>query len=305
MENKDLIHDMALMLMYLNACETPDDKAVDAGKTVSATTLETLLAEGLVSLEDDGGEKLPTLTENGEQMAHMLVGVYRTALETFKEDLADSLAWKLPQSNLPAFRFRVTLELEGNRPCWRELVVPQHWSFVEFHEAIQSSFLWWGYHLYDFKFRSHGERCMLYDPEQDGIDAMFAYDDEQYTPYDAFSVYLDDVFPRTKRATYTYDYGNGWTHHIEFLESIECYEGEMPACTGGEGDAPPEDVGGPYGYENFLAVVANEDDPGCADARAWALSQFWEPFDLAHVNERMRKWRSEELFDEWDKVHGA
>ena len=50
--------------------------------------------------------------------------------------------------------------------------------------------------------------------------------------------------------------------------------------------------------------MSDENDPGCAEARAWALSQFWEPFDLERINERMRKWRSEELFDEWNKTHG-
>ena len=294
MNNQDLIHDMTLMLLHLNSQER---MAGDEKHDV----LDTLEKEGLVFREE---ENAPQLTETGRQMAHTLTEVYRTALETFQGDLAESLSHKLPLSNLPAFRFRIVLALDNGRPCWREIVVPQAWTFLDLHEAIQSSLLWWGYHLYDFKFRSHGENCMLYDPEQDGIDAMFTPDDSNYAPYDVLSVHLDDVFPRTRTATYTYDYGAGWVHHVEFLEAIENFEGEMPVCTAGEGDAPPDDVGGPWGYENFLAVVSDENDPGCAEARAWALSQFWEPFDLERINERMRKWRSEELFDEWNKTHG-
>lgn len=294
MNNQDLIHDMTLMLLHLNSQELKADGE-------KHDVLDTLEKEGLISRE---GEDAPQLTETGRQMAHTLTEVYRMALETFQGDLAESLSHKLPLSNLPAFKFRIVLELEIDRPCWREIVVPQAWTFLDLHEAIQSSLLWWGYHLYDFKFRSHGENCMLYDPEQDGIDAMFTPDDSNYAPYDVLSVHLDDVFPRTRTATYTYDYGANWVHHIEFLEAIENFEGEMPVCTAGEGDAPPDDVGGPWGYENFLAVVSDENDPGCTEARAWALSQFWEPFDLERINERMRKWRSEELFDEWNKTHG-
>ena len=292
MKNRDLAHDMELVLRYLHAH--------DEEGCAEADVLATLEKEGYLAQKK--GEA-PELTEAGTQMAHMLVEVYRAALETFQGDLVDSLARKLPLSNLPAFKFRITLELEGDRPCWREIVVPQAWTFLDLHEAIQSSLLWWGYHLYDFKFRSHGQNCMLYDPEQGGVDAMFAPDDRDYAAYDALAVRLDDVFPRTRKATYTYDYGDGWTHHIQYLESIDSYAGEMPVCTDGEGTAPPEDVGGAWGYENFLAVVEAKDDPGREDALAWARSQFWEPFDLEHVNERMRKWRSEELFDEWNKAH--
>ena len=60
---------------------------------------------------------------------------------------------------------------------------------------------------------------------------------------------------------YCYDFGYGWQHDI-ILEDImfDC-DKNHPICIEGVGDAPPEDVGGILGYEEFLEIMANTKHP--------------------------------------------
>jgi hypothetical protein len=52
---------------------------------------------------------------------------------------------------------------------------------------------------------------------------------------------------------YVYDVGDDWRHKV-VLEKILPVEGATnhPVCLGGDRRCPPEDVGGAYGYSDFL-----------------------------------------------------
>lgn len=114
----------------------------------------------------------------------------------------------------------------------------------------------------------------------------------------------DRRVPSLRTALYTHDYGDSWEHRIRFIETIPLYRGE-PVCTGGIGDAPPENVGGSYGFEESMRVMANVRDPDHSSVKEWAHSQFFERYSLAAVNRRMRAWRTGELFDEWEERNGG
>lgn len=237
-------------------------------------------------------------------MAHMLDG----ALGIVGESVRDVMRHVEPIANEPASRFHVELSLEPGRTCWREIVVPQDWTFYDLHEAIQSCFLWWDYHLFDFKLRMQGRRVEIGDPERDGVDATFSFmctSGDARKQLDAGSTPLLDAFPRSRTARHAYDYGDGWEHRVKLVETIPLYRGEMPVCTGGVGDAPPEDVGGPYGFEEFVRTMADAHDPDHASVEAWAHDQHFEHFSAAAVNRRMRARRTGELFDERDERNGV
>jgi hypothetical protein len=53
--------------------------------------------------------------------------------------------------------------------------------------------------------------------------------------------------------TYLYDYGDGWTHDVEVLGP----GGDAAGCLDGQGACPPEDCGGPPGYADLLAALAD------------------------------------------------
>lgn len=52
---------------------------------------------------------------------------------------------------------------------------------------------------------------------------------------------------------YEYDFGDSWEHRVE-LEKINPFtvEAITPICAGGRKSCPPEDVGGVWGYSDFL-----------------------------------------------------
>ena len=62
------------------------------------------------------------------------------------------------------------------------------------------------------------------------------------------------------------------------------FEYPYPICIGGKGNTPPEDVGGEYGYEEFLAILADPGHPEYGHIVTWAKGQGYKEFDLEMVN---------------------
>ena len=60
------------------------------------------------------------------------------------------------------------------------------------------------------------------------------------------------------------------------------------ACLDGERAGPPEDCGGPPGYENLVLALANSDHPERAELRRW-VGRGYDPekLDLARVNNKV------------------
>lgn len=106
---------------------------------------------------------------------------------------------------------------------------------------------------------------------------------------------------------YWYDFGDDWLHEItvensryQFSEEVEF---PLPWCIGGENSCPPEDVGGPQGYHQFLAALADSRDPRHEEYKNWSGGAF-NPgtFNMDEVNNTLlvyRRWsrgRHEDFF---------
>lgn len=63
-----------------------------------------------------------------------------------------------------------------------------------------------------------------------------------------------------------------------------------PLCLAGANACPPEDVGGPPGYLDFLEVISDPSHEEHDDMHRWYGGQF-DPtaFDLDEVNETLRQ----------------
>ena len=69
-----------------------------------------------------------------------------------------------------------------------------------------------------------------------------------------------------KRLDYTYDFGDDWRHGIEILDLFPVTDEErLPRFIAGKHHAPPEDIGGPFGYQYFLEIAQNPDHPDWED----------------------------------------
>ena len=104
------------------------------------------------------------------------------------------------------------------------------------------------------------------------------------------------------RIPYEYDFGDSWLHWIEFDPQMQSQDGiKYPICIDGARHCPPEDVGGPRGYADFLKAWC---DPTHQEHRAmqkWAGRSFDpEAFDIAKTNKAidvaLRRCRGEYRF---------
>jgi hypothetical protein len=87
---------------------------------------------------------------------------------------------------------------------------------------------------------------------------------------------------------YRYDMGDGWRHRIviEPTPPIGAMpEMPLPICLAGENAGPPEDVGGPHGYELLLEVLGDPGHEQHEDMVRW-IGGVFDPkgFDLNRIN---------------------
>lgn len=189
----------------------------------------------------------------------------------------DPLPYRV-ENDRRVFRLRIELDLDGLHPCWREVLVPAACSFLDLHIVIQRIFNWYDEHLFNFEMLAHGRNLHMEEyafqvPEDAAVPSGYAL-------AEARNVLLGDVFPRSRTVRYSYDYGDGWEHKVKLLKTIKDAEVTAPQLVAGEGDAPPEDVGGPSEFEDFLVTISDPFNNGCLDALKWGEAQGYEPFDL-------------------------
>ena len=81
-------------------------------------------------------------------------------------------------------------------------------------------------------------------------------------PLDATKTRLLDVIEDVgvKTLKYLYDFGDGWVHTVKIERTADAVPGlPYPVLLGAEGRCPPEDVGGPWSYNDLLEVLADPD----------------------------------------------
>jgi hypothetical protein len=100
---------------------------------------------------------------------------------------------------------------------------------------------------------------------------------------------------------YEYDFGDGWEHEVLFEGFPPAEKGvRHPLCVEGERACPPEDVGGPHGYQEYVRAMANPRHKQHQEFLEWNGPFDPEKFDAQAATKEMRKglpdWRNEE---EW------
>lgn len=198
-----------------------------------------------------------------------------------------------PIFNSEAFILRVTLELQ-NVHVWRRIVVPRNITFPDLHKALQIIFGWKDYHLHEF----HIFTSKPFDPERTkrkenrkpivnlvSHEEAFSYDYGIPMKLET-GVKLSEYLPA--EIMYNYDFGDDWEHRILLENVIHDYDKNYPICVAGEGNAPPEDVGGESGYEEFLAIIADPTHQDYTHMTSWGASQGYKNFDIEMVNWRLK-----------------
>jgi len=159
---------------------------------------------------------------------------------------------------------RLRIKLDDVEPAVaRRVEVPLTIRLDRLHLVLQAAMGWTNSHLYEIRARDVGWGRP--DPHfSDG-------------PLDASKVrlinVLEDVGARSLK--YLYDFGDGWEHSIHVERITDAVPGiAYPRLTEATGRCPPEDVGGPWGYREFLDAIANPNHQEHAERLEWIGGDF-------------------------------
>ncbi len=158
------------------------------------------------------------------------------------------------------FRFKIILQ-DVKPVVWRRIEVPDCCTFWDLHVAITDAFGWLDYHLHEFEILNHktGKAESIGSPDEEGFAELDGGAPVKSDRGQKLAVLFNE---KNRQATYCYDFGDGWEHSVELEAILPKEEGVCyPRCTGGEMAAPPDDCGGPPGYENLLNAIRNPRHP--------------------------------------------
>lgn len=181
----------------------------------------------------------------------------------------------------PKAIFQLKVSLRDIEPeIWRCVQVPEDTKLPRLHRILQLLFNWEDYHLHDF---IAGRRVYsVPDPDDDFNERKVS--DERLVPLNRIVARVGDTFE------YVYDFGDDW-HHGILLEAILLPEANAfyPRCVGGARNGPPEDVGGPIGYADYLEALADPEHEEHENMLAWRGAFDPEAFSVEAINASLKK----------------
>lgn len=162
---------------------------------------------------------------------------------------------------------RLKITLDDVKPIvQRRVEVPLIMRLDRLHLVLQAALGWTNSHLYEIRAGDVG--WGMVDPDWgDG-------------PLDAAKARLLDLIEDTGAKTfkYLYDFGDGWEHTVKIERVIDAVPGlPYPILIDGTGACPPEDVGGPWGYSDFIDALADPNHQRHAELKEWIGGNF-DPF---------------------------
>jgi hypothetical protein len=173
--------------------------------------------------------------------------------------------------------FEIKIELREVHPAvLRRVRVPADMTLAGLHAVVQVAMGWTDSHLHEFEV--NGVRYGLPDPDWD-VDEV----------RDEARAMLFRLVGQSDRVDYVYDFGDGWTHRLTVENVLAPEPGvSYPRCVSGRRACPPEDVGGSWGYDEFLVAMADPAHPEHEHYREWLGGPF-DPaaFDLDTVNQAL------------------
>ena len=158
---------------------------------------------------------------------------------------------------------------------WRRFQVPKTMTLRELHSVLQIVMGWGDTHMHSFQLS--GVEYGYVDPSSDSK----WHDEAQVT--------VDDIFKKPgDTLRYVYDFRDNWDHEIEFMGPGR---NDYLICTEGERACPPEDIGGPTGYERFLHALGDPENDEYESMMNWLDGPYdSEFFDRHKVDENLERW---------------
>ncbi|MBW2623760.1 MAG: plasmid pRiA4b ORF-3 family protein [Deltaproteobacteria bacterium] len=177
--------------------------------------------------------------------------------------------------------YQLKIGLKGSQPpIWRRFLIENSATLRKLHEAIQIIMGWEDYHLHQY---ISGDR--YYGAPDPAYGFSEVLDEKNYG--------ISQLLKNEKESIiYEYDFGDSWEHKIT-LEKILPFDpdADLPICIKAKGACPPEDIGGIWGYYNFLEALSDENHPEHEDYDEWIEGGF-DPaaYDIKEVNSVLSKY---------------
>jgi hypothetical protein len=179
----------------------------------------------------------------------------------------------------PAQVYQIKVTLNDTRPpIWRRIRVPGTTTLLNLHDILQIVMGWQDSHLHDFTIdgQTYG------DPQNDEFGDLGIRPKARYR--------LSQLISEAgARFYYQYDFGDSWEHTLVVEKIQPPKPGERyPVCLAGKRACPPEDVGGVWGYQEFLTAIGNPKRAEHDEYLTWIGGEFDpEAFDVDHVNAQL------------------
>ena len=193
----------------------------------------------------------------------------------------------------PQKKYVLSLALDGTKTrISRDIICPSNMRLSFLSEFLVRAMGWLGYHQHMFT-------------DKDGIEYIGSslketYDQDlhpgelEYRDFNEWTL-GDILIKKGDSMKWTYDLGDHFSHTLTLLE-VHRYMGRrgMPAdpafcITGGKNSCPPDDVGGPDGYEHMLEVLKNPEDEEYQEYQDW-LCEGFNPARFNIHDARLRCW---------------
>lgn len=183
------------------------------------------------------------------------------------------------------YQLNIQLHLEGHH-IWRRVLVPSNFSFRHLHNIIQTVFDWQNYHLHEFTVKQENNKLLKIVMDDEPETLEFSAFDKEEILQERF-VSLRDIFSQQSEVFYQYDYGDSWMHTITLEKKAQAHSLQVVFLEG-NGERPPEDVGGEFGFNEYLRILSDATDPEHEDMKMWAASQKERPFTVEQINHRLK-----------------
>jgi hypothetical protein len=223
---------------------------------------------------------------------HARAGMKRTSLRHVADITSRALERSQGIGTIPVgerlYQLKITL-LNTRQPIWRRIQV-KDCTLDKLHEHIQTAMGWTNSHLHHFRIgeQLHGDPLLM---EENFAEMNYE---------DSTSTKLSDILPKSGkrlRFEYEYDFGDCWQHEVLFEGCVRAERAKgYPLCLEGARACPPEDVGGTWGYEEYLEAMADPEHERHEECMGWRGAFDPEAFDPVKATKGMKRglpdWRS-------------
>lgn len=180
------------------------------------------------------------------------------------------------------------VELRDVAPLvWRRVLVSNQWTFASLHKWLQWIMGWIDTHAHEYQVGDSivAPDWWIHEVGNDVGEAV--YRDERRV---SVAKVVAELGARGE-FEYRYDMGDDWRLRIVIETPPAGMIGEirLPLCIAGENAGPPDDVGGPHRYSEFVAAIADRRHEEHEEMLRW-IGGVFDPkgFDLNRLN---REWK--------------